>query len=145
MVVAVVLTGGLDRRVSAFLRVELTHAPAVSIVYRRYCEVWSWEYPPSFPELFKAVAVGGWSGTFKGSWGREVGFLAVLDVPVVFQRQVPAVQVVHVLEVAPDSVHRQVCSRDAKTVEIPQVHFFEQGCDGPDTAEARGYSTGELG
>ena len=32
-------TGGLDRRVSAFLRVELTHAPAASILYRRYCEV----------------------------------------------------------------------------------------------------------
>ena len=34
MTLAVVRTGGLDRRVSAFLRVELTHAPAVSNLYR---------------------------------------------------------------------------------------------------------------
>ena len=35
----VVLTGGLDRCVSAFLRVEVTHAPAVSNLYRAILRV----------------------------------------------------------------------------------------------------------
>ena len=87
---------------------------------------WGWEYPPSIPELFKAVAAGGWVGIFKGLWrvaagGGLQGLLpagkdstafveqipAVVYVPVILQRQVPAVQVVHVLECAPHSVHRQ--------------------------------------
>ena len=58
--------------------------------------------------------------------------------PCDLQRQVPAVQVVHVLG-APDSVHRQsagppyyateTCSHSAtvqKTGEIPQVHFLDK-------------------
>ena len=36
--VTVELPGGLYRRVSAFLRVELTHSPADSNLYRSHCE-----------------------------------------------------------------------------------------------------------
>ena len=52
---------------------------------------------------------------------------AVVDVLVILQRHAPDVQVVHILEGASDSVHRQswtlLCSSGAKTVEIPQVQF----------------------
>ena len=58
--------------------------------------------------------------------------LAVVDVPVVLQRQVPAVQVVHVLDGAPDPVHRQ--SADLPVVQlrpqnrrrVPQVQFWDK-------------------
>ena len=53
------------------------------------------------------MAGGGLQGLGQGSTVFVEQILAVVYVPVILQRQVPAVQVVHVLEVAPDSVHRQ--------------------------------------
>ena len=52
-------------------------------------------------------------------------------VPVVLQRHVPAVRVVHVLEGAPDPVHRHsvdlpVVQHGPLTVEIPQVQFQDK-------------------
>ena len=54
--------------------------------------------------------------------------LAVVGVPVILQRQVPPVQVVHVLEGFSSSTECGPSCCAARTVEIPQVQLLEQGC-----------------
>ena len=63
---------------SAFLRVELTHASAVSKLYRRYCEVGSLPTQVGWgsTDLGVSATVPQLAGTFKGRGGAAAGVIA---------------------------------------------------------------------
>ena len=71
------------------------------------------EYPPSFPELFKAAAGG---GIFKG--GGAGGFLSVVDVPVIIGDKLPQ-------------------SKSYVSVEVPQIQFIVTVLDIPVATQRR--------
>ena len=75
---------------------------------------WSWEYPPSFPELFKAV-VGGWRNFLSGAGegeGEGVRWvvLLVVDVPAIIS----------------DKFQQSIVYED---VEVPQIQFIDRVVD----------------
>ena len=121
------LPGGLDRRVAAFLRVELTH-PTDPRREMRGLSLLSCRAAPRTPKFVPGWCWG-WSG-WVGGWDLG-GEGAVWRL----QRQVPAVQVLSVLDGAPDPVHRQNAdlrrATETSNRRVPTGAVLGQGADVP--------------